>query len=64
MLLDNREYDKLNKVLVQLHKAYEEDSNSEGQGTLLVEVFAIEIQMYTEMKNTKKLKVTHFFFYS
>jgi len=56
LLLDNHEYDKLNKVLVQLHKACDQDNSSESQGTLLVEVFAIEIQMYTEMKNTKKLK--------
>ncbi|ORX59175.1 putative COP9 signalosome complex subunit [Piromyces finnis] len=56
LLLDNREYEKLNKVLVELHMACEKENNAEGQGTLLVEVFAIEIQMYTEMKNTKKLK--------
>jgi len=56
LLLDNREYNKLTKVLDQLHKACEQENNPDGQGTLLVEVFAIEIQMYTEMKNTKKLK--------
>ncbi|ORX48068.1 COP9 signalosome complex subunit 2-like protein [Anaeromyces robustus] len=56
LLLDNREYSKLTKVIDQLHKACEQENNPDGQGTLLVEVFAIEIQMYTEMKNTKKLK--------
>ncbi|KAG4094063.1 PCI-domain-containing protein [Neocallimastix lanati (nom. inval.)] len=56
LLLDNREYDKLTKVLDQLHEVCEQENNSEVQGTLLIEVFAIEIQMYTEMKNTKKLK--------
>jgi COP9 signalosome complex subunit 2 len=56
LLLDNREYDKLTKVLDQLHQVCEQENKSESQGTLLIEVFAIEIQMYTEMKNTKKLK--------
>lgn len=50
--LDRREYERLNKILKQLHVACEQDN----QGTLLLEIFAIEIQMYTEMKNTKKLK--------
>jgi COP9 signalosome complex subunit 2 len=57
--LDRKEYGRLNKILRLLHKACqnEEGEDDQSKGTHLLEVYAIEIQMYTETKNNKKLKV-------
>lgn len=60
--LDRKEYGRLNKILKQLHAACQKDDGTDDQrkGTHLLEVLALEIQMYTETKNNKKLKVrTH-----
>src|SRR5271154_6361045 len=59
--LDRQEYGRLNKILRLLHKACqnEEGEDDQSKGTHLLEVYAIEIQMYTETKNNKKLKVRH-----
>ncbi len=56
--LDRKEYSRLNKILRALHKALQTDDGSDDQskGTHLLEVYALEIQMYTETKNNKKLK--------
>lgn len=58
--LDRREYGRLNKILRLLHNACqnEEGEDDQSKGTHLLEVYAIEIQMYTETKNSKKLKVS------
>ena len=49
----------------ELHKSCQKEDGTDDQkkGTQLLEVYAIEIQMYTETKNNKKLKVvtTEFF---
>jgi hypothetical protein len=47
------------QILKELHKSCQKEDGSDDQkkGTQLLEVYAIEIQMYTEMKNNKKLKV-------
>ncbi|KAJ3094373.1 COP9 signalosome complex subunit 2 [Phlyctochytrium planicorne] len=59
--LDRHEYGRLNKILRQLHTACQNDDGSDDQkkGTLLLEIFALEIQMYTETKNSKKLKALY-----
>lgn len=43
----------------ELHKSCQKEDGTDDQkkGTQLLEVYAIEIQMYTETKNNKKLKV-------
>lgn len=43
----------------ELRKSCQKPDGSDDQkkGTQLLEVYAIEIQMYTETKNNKKLKV-------
>lgn len=48
------------QILKELHKSCQNDDGSDDQkkGTQLLEVYAIEIQMYTETKNNKKLKVS------
>ncbi|GAB5587096.1 COP9/signalosome complex subunit Csn2 [Umbelopsis nana] len=56
--LDRHEYSRLNKILRQLHASCQKDDGTDDQrkGTHLLEIFALEIQMYTETKNNKKLK--------
>ncbi|EPT03485.1 hypothetical protein FOMPIDRAFT_1028754 [Fomitopsis schrenkii] len=56
--LDKREYSRLSKVLRDLHQATA-GTNGEDiaqKGTQLLEIYALEIQMYNETKNYKKLK--------
>ncbi|KAK6138255.1 hypothetical protein DH2020_020932 [Rehmannia glutinosa] len=47
-----------NEILKELHKSCQKEDGTDDQkkGTQLLEVYAIEIQMYTETKNNKKLK--------
>lgn len=47
------------QILKELHKSCQKEDGTDDQkkGTQLLEVYAIEIQMYTETKNNKKLKV-------
>ncbi|KAK9452390.1 PCI domain-containing protein [Limtongia smithiae] len=56
--LDRGEYGRLSKILKVLHQACQMDDGGDDQskGTYLLEVYALEIQMYTETKNNKKLK--------
>eukprot|EP00850_Spirogloea_muscicola_P019683 SM000196S05375 [mRNA] locus=s196:152294:155665:- [translate_table: standard] len=46
------------QILKELYRSCQKEDGSDDQkkGTQLLEVYAIEIQMYTETKNTKKLK--------
>ncbi|KAM3339737.1 COP9 signalosome complex subunit 2 [Capsicum galapagoense] len=55
---DMGEYGKMNKILKELHRSCQRADGTDDQkkGTQLLEVYAIEIQMYTETKNNKKLK--------
>uniref|UniRef100_A0ACD5VDY7 Uncharacterized protein n=1 Tax=Avena sativa TaxID=4498 RepID=A0ACD5VDY7_AVESA len=55
---DMGEYGRMSKILKELHKSCQKEDGSDDQkkGTQLLEVYAIEIQMYTETKNNKKLK--------
>ncbi|XP_022890689.1 COP9 signalosome complex subunit 2-like [Olea europaea var. sylvestris] len=59
---DMGEYGRMNKILKELHKSCQKEDGTDDQkkGTQLLEVYAIEIQMYTETKNNKKLKVYQF----
>ncbi|KAK9459997.1 PCI domain-containing protein [Lipomyces oligophaga] len=56
--LDRKEYGRLSKILRVLHEACQMDDGGDDQskGTYLLEVYALEIQMYTETKNNKMLK--------
>mmetsp|Transcript_37145 Transcript_37145/g.116911 ORF Transcript_37145/g.116911 Transcript_37145/m.116911 type:complete len:438 (-) Transcript_37145:88-1401(-) len=55
---DMKEYGRMSKILKDLHKScqLEDGTDDQKKGTQLLEVYAIEIQMYTEQKNNKKLK--------
>lgn len=59
LYFDRGEYNKLAKILKQLHQSCQNDDGSDDlkKGTQLLEIYALEIQMYTAQKNNKKLKV-------
>ncbi|EJD03731.1 PCI-domain-containing protein [Fomitiporia mediterranea MF3/22] len=54
--LDRREFGRLENVIRQLHQETEESEDQQSRGTQLLEIYALEIQMYNETKNYKKLK--------
>ncbi|BGP23723.1 hypothetical protein JCM10295v2_002624 [Rhodotorula toruloides] len=58
--LDRHEYVRLNKILRELHaQCAPTDDGADvdsSKGTTQLEVYALEIQMYGEMKNNKKLR--------
>ncbi|XP_017787289.1 PREDICTED: COP9 signalosome complex subunit 2 isoform X1 [Nicrophorus vespilloides] len=58
---DQGDYNKLAKILKQLHQSCQTDDGEDDlkKGTQLLEIYALEIQMYTEQKNNKKLKTLY-----
>ncbi|KAI0348149.1 PCI-domain-containing protein [Trametopsis cervina] len=55
--LDRREYQRLAKLIRDLHQSTVAEGEDQAQkGTQLLEIYALEIQMYNETKNFKKLK--------
>ena len=61
MCFFREEYSKLSRVLKQLHCSCQTDDGEDDlkKGTQLLEIYALEIQMYTEQKNNKKLKALY-----
>ena len=55
---DKEEYGRLSRILLELSKSCqgEDGADDPKKGTQLLEVYALEIQMHTATKNTKKLK--------
>ncbi|KAL1503036.1 hypothetical protein AB1Y20_011105 [Prymnesium parvum] len=55
---DREEYGRLQKILKELHRSCQQVDGSDDlkKGTQLLEVYALEIQMYTATKNNKRLK--------
>ncbi|OXA61189.1 COP9 signalosome complex subunit 2 [Folsomia candida] len=61
---DRGDYQKLARILKQLHQSCQVGLTDEGEddlkkGTQLLEIYALEIQMYTAQKNNKKLKALY-----
>ncbi|GAM22929.1 hypothetical protein SAMD00019534_061040 [Acytostelium subglobosum LB1] len=58
LLFEKEEYARLAKILRELHKScqLEDGSDDQKKGSQLVDIYALEIQMYTATKNNKKLK--------
>ncbi|KAL0951795.1 hypothetical protein HGRIS_008462 [Hohenbuehelia grisea] len=58
--LDRKEYSRLSRLIRDLHAATSATAGGEDQqsqrGTQLLEIYALEIQMYNETRNFKKLK--------
>jgi COP9 signalosome complex subunit 2 len=61
LLLDRKEYPAASKKLRELHKAClrEDGTDDPGKGTYALEIYALEIQMYAEVKNNKQLKMLY-----
>ena len=59
--LDRREYDQLSKKVRELHKACQKEDGTDdpAKGTYALEVYALEIQMYAETRNNKRLKALY-----
>lgn len=61
LYFDRGEFNKLAKILKQLHQSCQTDDGEDDlkKGTQLLEIYALEIQMYTAQKNNKKLKALY-----
>lgn len=61
LYFDRGEFNKLAKILKQLHQSCQTDEGEDDlkKGTQLLEIYALEIQMYTAQKNNKKLKALY-----
>ncbi|KAL8874011.1 MAG: hypothetical protein Q9174_000607 [Haloplaca sp. 1 TL-2023] len=59
--LERREYSEFVKKVRELHKACRRPDGSDdtSKGTYALEVYALEIQMYAETKNNKRLKALY-----
>ncbi|XP_048583570.1 COP9 signalosome complex subunit 2 [Nematostella vectensis] len=58
---DRNEFNRLSKILKQLHQSCQTVDGEDDlkKGTQLLEIYALEIQMYTAQKNNKKLKALY-----
>ncbi|XP_026689263.1 COP9 signalosome complex subunit 2-like [Diaphorina citri] len=58
LYFDREDFNKLSRILKQLHQSCQTDDGEDDlkKGTQLLEIYALEIQMYTAQKNNKKLK--------
>ncbi|XP_058120352.1 COP9 signalosome complex subunit 2 [Anopheles ziemanni] len=61
LYFDRNDFSKLQKILKQLHQSCQTDDGEDDlkKGTQLLEIYALEIQMYTVQKNNKKLKALY-----
>ncbi|KAJ9589283.1 hypothetical protein L9F63_017528, partial [Diploptera punctata] len=61
LYFDRSDFNKLAKILKQLHQSCQTDEGEDDlkKGTQLLEIYALEIQMYTAQKNNKKLKTLY-----
>lgn len=61
LYLDKKEYTALSNKVKEIHKACQREDGSAdpGKGTYSLEAYALEIQMYAEMKNNKRLKALY-----
>ncbi|KAI0125424.1 COP9 signalosome complex subunit 2 [Xylariales sp. AK1849] len=61
LLLDRKDYLAVTKKLRELQKACQREDGSDdpSKGTYSLEIYALEIQMYSETRNNKQLKVLY-----
>ncbi|KAI9716143.1 MAG: hypothetical protein M1812_005571 [Candelaria pacifica] len=59
--LDRKDYGRLTKKVRELHKACQREDGTDdpGKGTYSLEIYALEIQMYAETRNNKRLKALY-----
>eukprot|EP00002_Diphylleia_rotans_P034631 TRINITY_DN7467_c0_g1_i2.p1 TRINITY_DN7467_c0_g1~~TRINITY_DN7467_c0_g1_i2.p1 ORF type:complete len:348 (-),score=88.96 TRINITY_DN7467_c0_g1_i2:139-1182(-) len=58
LLFDRCEFQRLARLIKELYKSCQNEDGTDDhkKGTQLLEIYALEIQLYTETKNNKKLK--------
>lgn len=58
LYLDKKDYAQLTNKVREIHQACQKEDGTDdpGKGTYSLEAYALEIQMYAEMKNNKRLK--------
>ncbi|KAI1713542.1 PCI domain-containing protein [Ditylenchus destructor] len=61
LYFDLKQFDRLGKVLKELRDSCQTETGEDDQkkGTQLLEIYALEIQMYTEQKNNKALQTLY-----
>ena len=61
LYLDKKDYNQLAIKVREIHKACQRDDGTDdaGKATYSLEAYALEIQMYAEMKNNKRLKALY-----
>lgn len=61
LYLDKKDYTQLTNKVKEIHKACQKEDGTDdpGKGTYSLEAYALEIQMYAEMKNNKRLKALY-----
>lgn len=59
--LDRKDYAQLSRKLRELHRACQKQDGTDdpSKGTYSLEVYALEIQMYAETRNNKRLKALY-----
>ena len=59
LYLDQKDYQQLTKKLRELHRAcqHADGRDDSSKGTYQMEVYALEIQMYADRRDNKRLKV-------
>lgn len=59
--LDKKDYSQLSRKVRELHRACQREDGSDdpAKGTYSLEVYALEIQMYAETRNNKRLKALY-----
>ena len=58
LFLDKKDYSQLTSKVREIHRACQKEDGADdpGKGTYSLEAYALEIQMFAEMKNNKRLK--------
>ena len=61
LLLDRKEYHAVSRKLRELHRTCQKEDGSDdpSKGTYLLEIYALEIQMYSETRNNNQLKALY-----
>ena len=59
--LDRRQYTQLVRLVKELHQACQKEDGTDdpSKGTYALEIYALEIQMYAETRNNKRLKALY-----
>ncbi|KAK0737441.1 PCI domain-containing protein [Apiosordaria backusii] len=61
LLLDRKDYHAMARKIKELHKTCQKEDGTDdpSKGTYSLEIYALEIQMYSEMRNNNQLKILY-----